>query len=354
MCDEVVPVEMTPSFTAGRYRPWMISYGRQHDWVNLMDHDEVPSRNLLDNFRDLTDVAHVANFAGPRRWLYPDSSKWLHLSPWEPNFKMFLSRTTPTTLVLRAPIHSDMPLAHPYRLVDLPIYHLVLLTETEAARHLKVSHYEQLRGPVGAEIPGGSIDRKVYLPGTPVPEMLSAVPKVDRVAIDEVLQAGRVAGRVIPRTARPSGSGDWLPGTVPWAEVARYWPGRDIGASATSALVSLWGPSQMHPPVRLVPGARATLWVQVVNTSREIWPREGWDPVIRIGGFWRRKGVSEQTHESRAGLSAAICPGETAIEPMALVAPELAGQYELVIDMVAEAVKWFDCGVTLAVTVEAV
>ena len=65
-----------------------------------------------------------------------------------------------------------------------------------------------------------------------------------------------------------------------------------------------------------------------------------------------RLGVIEQTNESRAGLGAAIGPGEVAIEPLALFTPELPGSYELVIDMVAELVTWFGCGLTLAVTVE--
>ena len=353
VCDEVVPVEMTATFTGGRYRPWMIGYGRQHDWVNLIDHDEVPSCDLLESFRALASIEHVANFAGPRRWLYPNSSTWLHLTPWEPNFKMFLTRTTPTTLLLRSPIHADMPVTRPYRFVDLPTYHLVLLTETAAERHLKVSHYEQLGAAGGIVIPAGHTDREYYLPGPPSAATLSPVPAVDREAIESVLSARSAPDRVIPRTALATSPRDWLPGTIPWVEVARHWPGRDIATSATSAIVSLWGPSQMSPPVLLTPGARVTIWVRVVNTSSEIWPREGWDPVIRLGAYWRRQGVIENICESRAGLGAAIGPGEVAIEPLALATPVIPGNYELVIDMVAELVTWFGCGITLVVTVEA-
>lgn len=349
VCDEVVPVEMTGDFTAGRYRPWLLRTANA-DWVSLIDHDEVPATSLLGGLAAAAALDHVAQICGPRRWLYPDEATYLDRTPWEPNMKQLLIRTTPTTTCLRAGVHRDSPIVAPYRHTEMASYHLVLL-ENRELRVRRVAHYGRL-GRAQQPPPAGFTDRDYYLPEDhPRPLELAPVPAGDVALIRSVAARTDAADPVIDRMTRPGDGREWLPGTLRMAQIESFWPGQPFQPDHARAELRIWGGAGGQVPGRIAPGSDLVVWVSMRNTSPRSWPREGGDPPVRLGAYWIGATGQVKAGEFRALLGGEVRPGEQAIEPILVTAPQTPGNYQLTLDMVVEDVRWFGCGLTVPVAV---
>lgn len=99
------------------------------------------------------------------------------------------------------------------------------------------------------------------------------------------------------------------------------------------------------PPQKLARGDRADVTVRVRNTGDAVWPvrgREG-DGVfqVNLGDRWIDSKGRDVKVDERVFLPRAVKPGEEVELPLAIVAPDAAGDYVVEVDMVQEGVAWF-------------
>jgi 4-amino-4-deoxy-L-arabinose transferase-like glycosyltransferase len=99
-----------------------------------------------------------------------------------------------------------------------------------------------------------------------------------------------------------------------------------------------------NPPVRLTPGAMATLLVRVRNDGDRPWPTAR-DGIVRydihLGNHWLAvSGGKSADDDARAVLPFTIAPGEAVTLPLQITAPTTTGAYTLEIDLVQEGVAW--------------
>lgn len=381
VADDVIRAEMGPGFSVAHYRAWERKLSSDADWVLVIDHDEVPSLELLRQLPTLLDVPHVVSYRLNKRWLYPDSSHWLGGSPWSPNLSPSLIRNDPNLWHFNSKLHEGTIPPTPCRDVDAGTYHLDCITTTLAQRREKIDRYRQ-QTSIGPEVEL-DVTEMMYLPEqyasqTPIP-----VPDEDSETIDRVLQTDTTGARVI-RAEDPVESDEGThPGTVSYRTIAREWPGRKLDATAYNAKLSfaVWDDTDFSRPIHLTSAESRRWGVTVENTGIEVWPRLLREPPICLGTRWRlrssdglgrrrfwarlvakiqrvvrretsRGGASRWVDGPRAPLEADLHPGESTLLAIWILAPERPGDYDLLIDVVHEGVRWFNSAIKLAVVVE--
>ncbi|MEI8081354.1 MAG: hypothetical protein WCI74_05860, partial [Actinomycetes bacterium] len=183
--DRVVRAQMRPGFSIGHYRAWERKLSSDCDWVLVIDHDEVPSRDLLDNLPGIMAVPHVAAYQITKRWSFPDAGHWLDEDPWAPNWSSALIRNDPNMWHFDSALHVGTIPPHPLRQVDLPTYHLACLVESAAARVAKVKSYRDHTGAdPAAELDGTEL---MYLPEQAAALAPATTPARDLEIINRVL-----------------------------------------------------------------------------------------------------------------------------------------------------------------------
>jgi hypothetical protein len=95
----------------------------------------------------------------------------------------------------------------------------------------------------------------------------------------------------------------------------------------------------LEPDLRMYAGEHRGLLVEVTNIGGERWPG-GIDAEPRIRLSCRLDGRDGP----RSPLPAPLEPGESALAPVTVVAPDLPGRYELELDLVHEDVRWLGVG----------
>jgi hypothetical protein len=134
---------------------------------------------------------------------------------------------------------------------------------------------------------------------------------------------------------------------TPLAELDRYWAGRSFPASAYAARIELFAAIE-----RLVPEHTDSVFVRVTNLGTERFPGlPQHDPPIFLTYRWLRPdGAVHIADGVRTFLPCPLEPGAEAVVPVTVVAPA-TGAYVLELDLVHEGVRWFDCGLRIALEV---
>ena len=162
------------------------------DWVFRIDADEIASPALIQALPKLMEDVHVRQYLLPRRWLYPDSTRWLDEPPWWPDYQLRLYRKD-CFLRFSGLIHTSAVSNPPSGYVEFPLYHLDLVVNGFEERKQKVAFYDELRPEMQAP-GGGAINERYYLPERAESLELAAVPAEDRPAIARVLGANAKHG----------------------------------------------------------------------------------------------------------------------------------------------------------------
>lgn len=255
------------------------------DWILRIDDDEVPASGLTERLPWLI-TQQIEQYWVPRRWLYPSIDHWLGEPPWWPDYHNRLVRRN-AGLRFSGVLHSGAQPVLPARFLEWPIYHLECVFKDRASREEKVTRNERIRP--GLMAPGGGpLNAVYYLPELHARHDPMPVPAEDRATIAQVRQPP------------------------------------EYGAIITSL--------ERHH--RLHASERRAVHFRVHNASSA-----GWSPEADIRLAYRWRGCPGEG--DRTSFPASVAPGETAIVPLVVTAPDRAGVFQLEVDLVHEHVRWF-------------
>lgn len=355
VADRVVPCEMRADFNPEHYRAWL--YGLcDGDWIVTVDSDEVPSAALLGMLPGLAARRDVVTYLATCRWLYPDASHFLDEYPWEPSWKMVMVRNDPATLHIKGGVHEGVMAVEPYRFVDLPVYHLSCVVLPVGSRREKVAFYDSLEGNQLLE-DGRRISEVFYLPEEHARYDPARLGPEDVAIVRSVLDVDVSGDRVLERDSVPSVAPPLPPGATPYGEIVATWPEHPFGPGAYRATLAL---RRARTPVRemspAAPGEVRPLMVAVGNEGTETWLRDLRNRVA-LGSRWHVRTTDGTPGElvadgQRSVFASDVHPGDEVLQPIAVEAPATPGEYVLVVDLVEEQVRWFDCGIEIAIDVE--
>ena len=323
LATSVVQVELPlPTIEPGL--AWMFQQCTE-EWILRLDGDEVASTALTDALPRLI-ASDLLQVHVERRWLFPDSKRFIHQDPWWPDYQTRLLRNTPIALQVVGKIHGGMIHVHPSRFVDLPIYHLERLLVDKTERASKTDDYEGMSP--GLLLPNGrGINETYYYPERQGALQLSPVPSEDLERIESVLEAS-TSGEQSPSIGLPAASR---------ATLGRVWDRREVLAGAYRAKLELLKPLPKSARARSVLPAV----ILVANLGDETWPFGSGEPAIRLSYRWF-DGAGQTIDGHRTEFPHSMPPGEETIVPLQVRVPDTPGSYELHIDIVHESVRWFD------------
>ncbi|MBA3364382.1 MAG: methyltransferase, TIGR04325 family [Actinobacteria bacterium] len=307
------------------------------DWVLTIDDDEIPSRALLDALPELAGAVDVTHFWLPRRWLYPDPTRFLAQPPWRPDYQLRLVLNDPRTVSFPDETHKPISALGPGRYVDAPLYHADCILNPLERRREKAWKYEHSRP--GKRVAGRPMNELYYLPETLDDPRTATVPGEDEALIRTVLDA------------EPVGSPEIDLDTIPRAtreQIDRFWQGRALASTAYQARLTV-----LDDWSELAAGEVRAFDVRAENLGGEVfsWGEAG-RPEIRLATRWRDRTGQELVAEGlRTPLPGDLHPGESAIVPVQVAAPEVPGRHRLEIDLVHEHVRWFECGTSVEIDV---
>jgi hypothetical protein len=320
LCDQLVrypygePVE--------RPRAWMHSLAHG-DWVFTIDDDEVPSPALLEALAAPDDALTHAWL--PRRWLWEDG--WLLDEPWAPDWQLRLMR--PDAVRFPGVMHVPIRAAGPHAYLDAPLYHLDLLAVNRPDREEKARRYERVRP--GLRFGGLPFNIAYYLPEMRDGLRIAPIPPADLALIDRVRHAPEIAPSEEPALRVATRD-----------EVDEHWAAGPIPESAYAARI------EFATSPRPVAGERRKIDVTVTNLGTETWPAgEAGLPEIRLG--YRFEG---REPGARTAFPHEVAPGRSTRVPLAFEAPDAAGTYTLLVDLVHERHRWFGCEARTEIRVE--
>jgi hypothetical protein len=306
------------------------------DWILRLDDDEVPSADLLAALPAMVAERRPIEFAFRRRWLFPDAERYIASTPWAHEFLPRLGRNLPGLWSFDGRVHTAGEIVGERRLMDIALYHLVLAVTSPEERRRKAMNYENQRpGLVWDGLPVNAY----YVPEALEDLETEAVPERDRGLIGAVIDGAKPAE---PATAAaPVEAADFR-------DLDRYNATRTLDPQAYRASISF-----LRPP-SLLPAATVRHHELVVrNDGGERWPPgDATEPLIRLGFRWRRGADQRVVSDGRSVFTETVEPGETTRVLLRAPTPPAPGDYYLEVDVVHEHVRWFDCGVTLPVTIE--
>lgn len=350
IADKIVFYEQSDDLSLEQLLAWMY---RQcsGDWVFVVHSDEVPSSRLIRTLPKLL-VADCLAHVTTRRWLLEDERHWLNEYPWEPGFQTRLLRNDPATLVFSTDVvHGGSRAIPPYRThLDLPLWHLDNLLNTEEERAAKVKFYDEF-APVRLLHDGRPMSQ-VYYQAEKYHELpLADVPLEDIPTIRSVLEASRLSDDEMNVGVTC--------GTVPIVHadpsaLRRYWAGRALGPSLYEASIEL---SERHLSRKrhtspFIPGELRLFVVSVRNEGSETWDCDGRGAPLYLACRWHPVGGGSIVEGDRVALTSYVRPGDTEVLILPVRGPSYSGRFGLEIDMVHEGVRWFGRGVLLDITVE--
>ena len=307
---------------ADRPIPWLV---RQctGDWVFNIDDDEVPSAALLHELPGLIDRGDVTHCWVARRWLYPDVSAFLDEPPWNTEYQLRLFKADDRSLRFTDEFHRPVVCSGPARFVEAPLWHLDTALTSREERQQKALRYERSRR--GMRIGAFSHNTGLYLPELRPEPAVSGVPPREVARIKEVLltPARRRDGVTIEEPSRDA--------------VEREWPGPPHRPTLYDASIALL---RSLPP--LVGGVQQTIDLRIENRGDCVW-RTG--ESIMLATRWN------DVESIRTALPADVLPGDSAVVPLHVIPPTVAGAHLLEIDLVHEHVRWFDRSLRLVVDV---
>ena len=307
------------------------------DWILRVDDDELPSRALLDALPLLLAERELTHYWLRRRWVHPSPREAIAEGLWERDIQVRLVRNQPGLWRFAGETHSNIRVEGASRVIDAPLLHLVLLLHDVEIRRAKADWYERAR-------PGITDDTGAPINHVFVPEDAGKL----RLAPIDTADIGTVAAFLEPPGGPPAGEppADVLRPSA--AEVERWLEDRAVPEGAYAARVRL-----VHPVRPLAAETAHHVEIEVTNLGDTWWPR-GPDPrpEIFVGHRWRTvEGVELEHPTLRTPFSESVAPGATTRLTVAIQAPPQTGELELVVDVVHEWVRWFNCAATQRVTV---
>jgi GT2 family glycosyltransferase len=354
LADRIVPCEMREDFLQERYRAWL--YGQcSGEFICTVDTDEVPSAALLAALPELASARDVVTYLTACRWCFPDLEHWLDEYPWEPSWKMILVRNDPATLHIKGGVHEGVMAVAPYRFVELPIYHLSDATMSREARAAKVAFYDGLDGNQLLE-DGRPVSEVFYLPEHSALYAPAPIPEEDVALIQQVLRADISQDRVLERESATGEPVEMLVGTVAYETILASWPERPLSLGAYNVDIQLRrGRTPQRDLTQMHPGEVRPMMVLLTNQGDATLLRESRNRVALSARFFTRDINGHRQLLVREGgrfaFAADLHPGQQTLLPFEVHAPEVSGDYLLVVDLVEENVRWFESGYTTAVRV---
>ena len=315
--------------------PWLHRQA-SGDWLLTIDDDEIPSSGLIEALPDLVAATDVTHYWLPRRWLYPDETRYLDARPWCSDYQLRLVLNDLRLIRFPDETHWPITVLGPTRYLDVSLYHADCVLNSREARERKSRHYERLHP--GKRISGLPLNEAFYLPERLSAPRTAPVPGGDVRLLRSVLDGGDPS---------PSASSSPLV-SASREEVDRSWAGRTFAPAAYRARLDI-----VDPLDRMHAGEVLALAVRVENLGHEVWPW-GFDgePEIRLTYRWSSRGGDPViAEELRTPMPADVEPGATCLVSMSVQAPGEAGLYTLTIDLVHEHVRWFDCAASVDVEV---
>jgi hypothetical protein len=313
----------------GCYLGWIFNQC-SGDWILRLDEDEIPSQALLDRLPELIQDPRPTNILMSRRWLYPDSGRFITNHPWTPDYQVQLIKNVPgiwrTTGVLHEPIH----IFGEQKLVDLPIYHCPCILLPLSVQRERRRRYDEKRP--GLEIDGFPINA-MHTPQDCRGIVTAPVPAADRSVIDAILDAAEPPAGSAPPLAPVR--------AVPFREASQFYEGRKLSDDAYHARVRF-----LEPWLEMPAGSSRRFEVLVENLGDATWPwGEQSNPPVRLGYQWLDPQTRETLLEGRTAFGESVFPGRATRLFMVVNAPALAGRYILQADVAHDHVRWFGCGV---------
>jgi hypothetical protein len=261
------------------------------DWILRLDDDEVPSASLLAVLPETIRAKHLASVALTRRWLYPDTRRYLSSHPWTPDYQLRLVRNLPGIWRFPGLVHDEFHASGERRFLPHPLYHLDLLLHPLEARRSKRELYEFHR-------PGHATE------GFPVnamytPEDVEGV-ELERVPVEDAGLIDRVTEAEAPKSSSRRGQ---APRRVEPELAERYFPDRPLSRAAYRAAVGF-----VRPPRSVGAGETQVIELEVENRGDEWWPAGDGGPPIRIAYRWLGTGGSALGPETLTGLPERLGP----------------------------------------------
>jgi hypothetical protein len=322
---------------ASRYLDWLYAHC-SGEWILRIDADEVVSPALLADVPELIRDRGVRQYWLPRRWLFPDAGSWLDEPPWWPDYQLRLYRNDCFLRSSGEWLHAGTVSQPPAGYLELPLYHLNLLSTSLEQRRASAANYDAIRPGIKAP-GGGSLNRRYYLPEEAPSLELSAVPDEDRLEIERVLSAPAVTSGVVEER---------IPVTT-LAETDLYLEGRPFDPETHSAEIV-----PIERKVRMMPGEERVIHFRVTNTGQTAWPWH--NPAIdegrqvRLSYHWLKENGSIHDYDGlRTWLPRRLEPGDSTVVPLMVRAPNTKGAYLLEVDLIHE--RWFGCSVRVPVAV---
>lgn len=309
------------------------------DWVLRVDDDELPSAALLASLPALIADRDMTHYWLPRRWVHPGPDHAIGQGIWERDIQLRLMRNLPGLWRFTGELHSNVRVEGAGRVLDTPLLHVVLLLSDVDQRRVKADRYEQSHPGITDDV--GAPINHVFLPEDVADLRLTPMDPADARTVTTFVE--RLDEARPPVGARPT--------TVvrPTAdEIVRLNEDRPVPPGTYAASVRL-----VHPVRPIVAETAQHVQVEATNLGDTPWSRGPEPrPAISIGHRWRNaEGVELDVPTPRAAFTETVAPGATTRLTVAIHAPPQTGELELVVDVVHEFVRWFDCPATQSVSV---
>jgi methyltransferase family protein len=309
------------------------------DWILRVDDDELPSRALLETLPSLLAEREPTHYWLTRRWVYPSPREAIAHGLWERDIQVRLVRNVPGIWRTSGGTHSNIRVEGAGRVIEAALLHLVLLLGDVERRRAKADWYERMH-------PGITDDTGASINHVFVPEDVEDLRLAPMEPVDERSVAAFLADLDEERPPAGAPSAEVL---QPTAEEIEQWnEDRSVPPGAYAARVRL-----VHPVRPIVAAAVHHVQVEVTNLGDTWWPR-GPDarPELHVGHRWRTlEGAELELATPRTPFTEHVAPGATTRLTVAIQAPPQIGELELLVDVVHEWVRWFDCAATQRVTV---
>lgn len=307
------------------------------DWILWVDDDEIPSDALVRSVREVIADSSVTHCYVPRRTLWRDAASLLEGPPWVPDYQLRLVVNDPRLVWFPGITHWPIQAIGPHRYLEAPLYHTDLLLSTVERRRAKVRRYEAVHP--GRRVAGLPMNDAYFLPEDRSAVELTSVDSPDRETIARLLELDpspepRAIAGPLRRATRE--------------EIDAHWH----AAPATEALYR----GRLEVVAGLEPfalGEQRGVVVRIENHGTHTWPQGGvgW-PAVAVAYRWLDDtGGSVVAEGLRTGLPAMLPAGASLVLPVDVLAPPLTGSHVLVLDLLHEHVRWFDCETSAPVEV---
>ena len=308
---------------------WLIKRAN-HEWVVVIDGDEVPSQSLLEFLPSLPSFdGRITHAFIQRRWVWPDINTYIANDPWRDDPQLRIIKRDSRILNWPTKIHESPIVDGPGVHLPQSIYHLdLVVNELEERRH-KVELYERYSVEKHPLI-GVSINRAYYLP-----EDLERSRKLNTSDDADT----RNMQKVITEALQEHGSQSIEPVEIVTAselvtDVHRV--GFPINEHECQLRI-------IEPPE--IYRANQPTRVSVVVTNTGNWPYQPYQGNKGIAIGWHlldENGTVVVRDAGRSSLTIVLKPGETIVLPCEIEIPIKLKNFRISFDLVEEGYAWFD------------